>query len=742
MAARKFFVSLLSLSLGPLALAPRQAHAALDYNSYRKIEEKIKVIQEGKSVDSLRVLYELTRLGSVSLQASSISLTSHGGYLSIVEEATLSGNLEKRPRDITQDFLFQGNLAIPPLAAVHGLSVLHGDTVFHAKIHKMTYSLDDVFFDTAALQYTLNHRVAFLQQLTDHSFEATFSKLSLGEPIRVSIAYDLPMPGAPGQSVRVPTLFHPSGAPPRQAQITLVETARGLPGLQWLSPNGRVTLDSNGTHTVAYQSEYVFRRDESPSTVATLQTTAFASGRFQGEYLLIKGGLNDSLMKALSRPLEVTFLWRWNPPFAFVEMQNGLKNLSPLGLMAAQEARTLKQIVLEFAPKGHRFGLMHSVAGKDNVFLPPGEEGGDDYRKLLAYLDGFTEERIFADYKNKTYEKPEWAVTTWSDSGEIVKGRQEFLEALSTIRKGFSPRPEALRHIEMIGLGTAPTSLVDLKDPQQVADILDSVSIANVLAQWPGVDLEKCLKLKANENLRPLQIQSPLAVGLPPLLFPVFQPTSVEYRAFTLSQSHAVILPFSPSAEREALIKATSPFNDSLQLQGIDALGRKTRILSLSVRMLRSASDSGLARLWAADPDRIAEASEIDLGNRYGILTKGTYWGAGIDDARMVIQPGTTSEGTPILPKVIQLRSPPTFQIHAGMLRIQATATSGLRPWLEIYDLQGRLLFRLSLAEYRRGQIFAVPLSLLQHLQKDRVVLVLRGAGKALPYLISLRGAL
>ncbi|MEO7777428.1 MAG: hypothetical protein ABIY63_07850, partial [Fibrobacteria bacterium] len=479
-------------------------------------------------------------------------------------------------------------------------------------------------------------------------------------------------------------------------------------------------------------------------TVATLQATTFESGKFKGNYLLFKGGLNDSLMNLLSRPLEVTFLWRWNPPYDFVEIRNGLKTLSASGLMAASEARTLKQIIQEFTPRGHRFGLFHSAPGNANTFFIPSDEGNDNYNMLLTYLDQFSEDRLYADYKDAKPAKPAWSTTAWNDSGEIARNRKEFLNAIDSIRNGFGNRPGILRHIEMIGLGTSPSSLLDLKDPKVVEAILDSVTISNVLATWPGVDLNQALNLKANEALRPLPVNSPLAAGLPPLLFPVFQPSSVEYRAFTPVRSHAIVLPFNLTADREALIKAEGPFEDTLQLQGIDALGRKTRILTLQPRMERAQIDSGLARLWASDPDRIAEISEVDIGMRYGILTKGTYWGAGIEDGQSYLPTGENPGGTPILPKVVRIRGSRAFSIDGNLLRISGTVAGlglmGKNPRLEIYDIRGRLVMSLSLEEFRSGEGFAIPLGLLKRFGTSRLVLILRGGGRVQPFSMNLGG--
>jgi len=336
----------MAVALLTVLLCAWPARPALDYYTYGIRENHTTILRNSQYADSSYTSYELSRLGSVSLEASTLSLTSHGSYLSIVETATLTGNIEDRPRDITYDFLLQGSLPIPPLAALHGLTVYHGDTAYSATLRKQVYSLDDQFLDTTRLQATLNGRVAFLQQLSDRSFEATFSKLSLGEPIRVRLEYDLPFPGAPGAEVHVPVIFNPSGAPPRQAQISFSEASPGLPVVQWLGPTGRVSLDDKGSLTLDYGSEYRFRRNEDSSTLATLQMTGFAGGNLNGEYLLFKGGLSDSMMDVLSRPVEAAFLWRWNPPLAFVEFQNGLKTLSAEGRMAVAEAQAMKRIIL------------------------------------------------------------------------------------------------------------------------------------------------------------------------------------------------------------------------------------------------------------------------------------------------------------------------------------------------------------------------------------------------------------
>jgi hypothetical protein len=709
------------------------ARAALDFHTYRIQKNTLTVLRDGERVDSAYTSFELTRLGSVSLEGASLTLTSHGGYVSVVEEATLTGNVEKRPQQITYDFLFQGYLPIPPLAAVHGLTVFHGDTAYSATLRKQVYSLDEHFLDTLELKGTLDDRVAFLQQLADRSFEATFSKLSLGEPVRVRLEYDLPFTGAPGAELRVPVLFHPSGAAPRQAHITFFEGARGLPAMQWLGPSGRVTLDDKGTHTLDYQSAFVFRRDEDTATLATLQTTGFAGGSAKGEYMLLKAGLNDSLMDVLSRPLEVSFLWRWNPPYDLVVNQDGLKTLSAKGRLAAAEADAIKKVILAMASHGHRFGLMHSIAGKEAEWFPPAAEGSDGYQALLAYLEGFTEQRIYAGYRDYRDPRPDWAATAWKDSGEIAASRKEFLSDLARIRSGFSARTESMKHIEILGLGTAPASEIDLKEPLAVEAVLDSVTISHVMGSWLGVDMAHALAVKANANLRPVEVPADLGFGPLSLSLPVFRPTSVEYRVFSGGRSYAMVMPFANGAGREAVIKAVDPFDDSLELQGIDALGRKTRVHILSPRIQRDSEDMGMARLWAADPDRIAERDESELGMRYGILTKGTFLSAGVGE-------GTVSpEIVAILPRSVRAAMVPGFRRQGDALRLDPPARLA-GAWIDVFDMRGRWLGRLDLEAFRSGSGFLIPLRSMERFGAGRVVLMLRGTGQMPAFSLVLGG--
>ena len=144
--------------------------------------------------------------------------------------------------------------------------------------------------------------------------------------------------------------------------------------------------------------------------------------------------------------------------------------------------------------------------------------------------------------------------------------------------------------------------------------------------------------------------------------------------------------------------------------------------------------DSGLARLWAADPDRIAQHDEADLGMRYGILTKGTYFAAGVGDGK------STSGSVAILPRSIRFSAGPGFRLQGGRLWLDASARIAAGAWIEILDLRGRSLGRLDLEAFRSGNGFAIPLDRLARFGAGRLVVVLRGAARGQSFAIAMGG--
>ena len=61
-------------------------------------------------------------------------------------------------------------------------------------------------------------------------------------------------------------------------------------------------------------------------------------------------------------------------------------------------------------------------------------------------------------------------------------------------------------------------------------------------------------------------------------------------------------------------------------------------------------------------------------------------------------------------------------------------------PILEVYDLQGRLVLRVHLEQFRKGSDYAIPIEFLRRLGMGRLVLVLRGAGKPQSFSLYLGG--
>ncbi len=722
--------------LAALALMPRPVVAALNYQTYVIQQNDNYVFRDSQYVDSISYSYVLTPLGSVSLEAPALTITSKGSYLDIVEEGTLSGNIDNRPNNSTLDFLFQGSLPIPPNAAVRGLEVYHDDTLFVSTLKPMTYSLNNVFTDSAALATSLNGRVAFLQQLSDQGFEATFAKVALGQPITVRIRYELPLPGSPSAPISIPLIFQPSGEAPKTVNITFFEDDSTAAPFQWMGSSGPVTLHDKDIQTVPYSPSFTFQRVQPPHTLATLQTSDFSSGDWSGHYLLLNAGLNDSIMTLLSHPMETVFLWRWNNPANFVTTDGtGLKTLSAQGLLAVSEAQYMRQLAVELGARGHRFGLLHVIDGRDSVFFPPAGENDSGFTRLLAYLNGSSSQNLFSAYQNAKTGKPGWAPVTWTDSNSISQSQADFLSALNKIQKSYENQSD-LHHIIMLGTGDVTSTAYDLTQATVVQTILDSTTIVNYNAEWPGVDLGNALAIV---NAAPLQLYSSVAAppsGLYYLSFPIFQPSSVEYLSFTQNRVHAVVMPFADDAQTQAVMKATTPFGDSLELQGIDALGRNTRLLTLMPHFTDVAQDSGLARLWAADPNRIFENSESSLGMRYGILSKEAYLSAGEGTGIL-----TGPDGNPIIAvkAASSFTRSPAFQISMDYVVINVPLQSNMV--LQVFDLRGRLLFVLPLDAYRFQNGFRIPLSLFRNLGMNHVTLRLLSQGRTYATTLWLGGA-
>ena len=76
------------------------------------------------------------------------------------------------------------------------------------------------------------------------------------------------------------------------------------------------------------------------------------------------------------------------------------------------------------------------------------------------------------------------------------------------------------------------------------------------------------------------------------------------------------------------------------------------------------------------------------------------------------------------------------------MLFLDASQRLSGHARLDLYDMQGRLLASLDLEPFREGSGggFAIPLERFARLGAARLVLVLRGAGRAQPFTLVLGG--
>jgi hypothetical protein len=80
------------------------------------------------------------------------------------------------------------------------------------------------------------------------------------------------------------------------------------------------------------------------------------------------------------------------------------------------------------------------------------------------------------------------------------------------------------------------------------------------------------------------------------------------------------------------------------------------------------------------------------------------------------------------------------FRVRGGQLVFASGAPAAAGGWLDVFDLRGRWLGRIDLAPFRTGSGFAIPLDRLARFGASRLVLILRGAGKARPFTLALGG--
>jgi hypothetical protein len=174
--------------------------------------------------------------------------------------------------------------------------------------------------------------------------------------------------------------------------------------------------------------------------------------------------------------------------------------------------------------------------------------------------------------------------------------------------------------------------------------------------------------------------------------FPSFEPATVEWRLYHDQGSQIIPMPFQAGAVRQALAKTDARYADSLTLQGVDRKGDPTRRLKILPKIFHRDSDSSLARCWAADPNRIADFPETDLGMRYGILSKGSYFQAAESDG-IEIDGNTWPNGNPTLPSSVRKKSQASSQknlsgkISGGQFLIDLPSTFSLKKvWLLSID--------------------------------------------------------
>ena len=149
----------------------------------------------------------------------------------------------------------------------------------------------------------------------------------------------------------------------------------------------------------------------------------------------------------------------------------------------------------------------------------------------------------------------------------------------------------------------------------------------------------------------------------------------------------------------------------------MDKDGNALRSVQTTPSMMNIATDSGLAKLWASNPNRVAENTESNLTFRYGIVSKEAVLRASVGDAAASSADlGFLTQNeihSPVALKTMTLPPRATIAYRAGVheLLLFTPVFSG-SVMLEIRDVAGRLIARIRLNAYQESPgVYRIPLS-------------------------------
>jgi hypothetical protein len=317
--------------------------------------------------------------------------------------------------------------------------------------------------------------------------------------------------------------------------------------------------------------------------------------------------------------------------------------------------------------------------------------------------------------------------------------RQELLHSLTLSVGLYTAGNGVLHHLIIISAG--PVNAV----PQTVTRVeIDSI-LKNVTcdarnAKWRGVDFTHSFASVEDQKLQ-------YFAGC---FFPPFEPNSVSL-SITHGTGHYTF-PLSTAGNNTLALcaKSQTPWDTQFVWTGFDAAGHKTGSVSSKPFVNRASLDSGLVKLWASDPNRLADNREINIGSVYGIVTKGfefrisskdsvRYAGSGVAylaDSQITTPSAVVSDNNAI--KNGQRFS---FRLVDGTLQLKLPV-DGSDCVLTVVDFSGRCLLRIRLARFGGFGTYRIPLGRLLGARFPRLTCVRIESSSYLKTFILMQGDL
>jgi hypothetical protein len=678
-----------------LAVSCSPAFADIDFFGYQRSVTPTYNTQSEEWDTS--VTYIQRPLGSVQLEISEISVTPKGSYLDIVEDAWLSGNLtELNMKDMTENYLIKGTIPIPYKAAVTGLLTWKSDTCFKAELQPSRYNFDMSYTDSLTLMRSLDSKVALLQQQSETVYEATFSRVALGERKHVRVRYLLPNTGSGIGVYEIPVLFHSSKSKaPRFIQLTVNANATSL-AYNVVTANGEMPIRDIATISIPYQRNFVLKY--AGSTSSSMHLTSFSGGPFTGNYALINTEINDSLLGKLSRPIQTVFIWRWNGTQNFIDYSNKMKGLSVAAMRVIEQAGQMKSAMKSLLARGYRCALIHCLEGEAAPLFQSKEINDSSTILAMNYLSNFDEHTLFSKYSNQPDPLPSWVPQEVADESFIDKVRKEFLTTVGLARNLMTD-PGCYHHIILPSSGdVAPSFSKDLHDT--LAAILDSGTIDMTSAQWRGVNISASLPSGMQRKL----------VSYMGFNWPMFFPATVQLRVDNGSRPFLFPISGEHSGVFAVSIRMQTPWDTMFNWTGFASNGEKTANFSMRPYLFQTSIDSGLVKIWAKDENHFTDKEEIHPAGTFGIVTKEAFLQATVKNINPDI-----AMSVPFL-NDNEIHAPRTSianprKLHPGQEMSVTLARGGITVFsffpavkIELFDVRGRRLASVNPSQWATGK--------------------------------------